>query len=93
MLARYCILAGKKWFVWCFSKNVVNVFLSFKSPGKTIVSAKNALNYQPHPSIQALLRIAAAYEDRSLKKLEDVLAKNPIDDKVVYMCTRTPLIM
>lgn len=39
---------------------------------KTIVQQKNMLNYQGEDSVQAILKIAAAYEDRSLKKLEKV---------------------
>ena len=39
---------------------------------KQIVQQKNMLSYQMHDSVQAILKIAAAYEDRSLKKLEKV---------------------
>eukprot|EP00392_Amoebophrya_sp_AT5.2_P000030 g30.t1 len=50
---------------------------------KTIVQQKNMLNYQGEDSVQAILKIAAAYEDRSLKKLEKVLADHPVADPVI----------
>ncbi|CAD7928812.1 unnamed protein product [Amoebophrya sp. A120] len=50
---------------------------------KTIAQQKNMLNYQGHDSVQAILKIAAAYEDRSLKKLEKVLADHPVEDPVI----------
>jgi hypothetical protein len=41
------------------------------------------LKYQTHESVQAILKIAGAYEERSLKKLEEVLAKYKVNDAVV----------
>lgn len=50
---------------------------------KQIVQQKNMLPYQMHDSVQAILKIAAAYEDRSLKKLEKVLKDHPVADPVI----------
>ncbi|CAD7925147.1 unnamed protein product [Amoebophrya sp. A25] len=50
---------------------------------KQMVQQKNMLGYQMHDSVQAILQIAAAYEDRSLKKLEKVLAAHPVEDPVI----------
>ena len=50
---------------------------------KGLVTSKSTLKYQTQPSIQALLKIAAAYEDRSLRKLEQVLREHPTTDEVI----------
>lgn len=51
--------------------------------GKVLVQGKSMLKYQMHESIQQLLKIAGAYEDRSLKKLEKILDEQTVEDPVV----------
>lgn len=50
---------------------------------KSLLQTKTALKYQTESSVQAIMKIANAYEDRSLKKLEEVLAKEPVNDVII----------
>lgn len=52
---------------------------------RNMVTTKSAITYQTEESVQAMLKIAAAYEDRSLKKLEKVLDEHKamISDPVI----------
>jgi len=64
---------------------LTKIMLDDPAACKNLVQTKSMLPYQTHESVQALLRIAAAYEDRSLKKLEKILAENTtaLADKVL----------
>jgi len=50
---------------------------------KGLMMTKNALKFADEASIKAILKIAVAYEDRSLKKLEGVLAEHPVNDPII----------
>lgn len=50
---------------------------------KALVQTKSMLPYQLEDSVQSILKIALAYEDRSLKKLEAIIKTEKIADPII----------
>lgn len=50
---------------------------------RSIAQGKTCIKYQDDDSIVTILKIARAYEDRSLKKLEEILKLHPVSDPII----------